>query len=214
MTVFPAEYPGCILSASSICSIIVEESRMSSSKRLLCVLVFLGLSLSCFAQAAPPTGSVTISYSFNRQLRIASNQYAIWIETNTGSFVKTLFATDFTAKKAGWKRRPQSVPTWVAAADVKNTPQKDIDAVSGATQRTGTYKVVWDLRDSSGKTVPAGAYKYIVEANIAWEKRVVWTGTIAIGSGPQQTTAVPSYSTADAASAGKSVTDVSAVYAP
>lgn len=186
---------------------------MSDSRRLLCVLLFLGLSLSCFAQAAP-TGSVTISYSFNRQLRIASNQYAIWIETDKGVFVKTLLVTDFTGKKAGWKRRPQSVPTWVATADVKNTPQKDIDAVSGATQRTGTYKVVWDLRDSSGKTVPAGTYTYVVESNIAWEKRVTWTGTIAVGSGPQQSTATPAYSTTDAEKAGKSVTAVSAAYAP
>jgi len=81
------------------------------------------------AQAAGAKGTVTISYTMTRLFKIASNQLAVWIEDETGRYVRTLYATDFMARRRGWQRREQVCPVWVKAADIKSSPQEDIDAV-------------------------------------------------------------------------------------
>jgi len=172
------------------------------------------IALNCYAQSPVPTGSVMISYTLSRLTRIASNQYAIWIEDEKGSFIRTLFATKFVAKKAGWKIRPQTVPTWIKAASVANLPQKEVDAISSATPRSGSYKIDWDLRDSKGRLVAPGKYRYLVDGNISWEKKVLWSGTIAIGNLPQLSQATPIYSPNESQLSGMLISAVSATYTP
>ena len=172
------------------------------------------VALTCHAQSSVPTGSVSISYTLSRLTRIASNQFAIWIEDEKGSFVRTLFATNFVAKKAGWKIRPQTVPTWIKAAGVGNLPQKVVDAISGATPRSGSYTIAWDLRDSKGQLVAPGTYRYLIEGNISWEKRVLWSGTVAIGNQAQLSQATPIYSPNESQLSGMLISAVSARYTP
>lgn len=187
---------------------------MTRLQRLVFLAIFLFLPFLCFAQSAAPTGSVTIFYTFSRLFRIASNQYAIWIEDEQGSFVRTLTATSFVSKRAGWKIRKQAVPVWVKAAGIPGLPQKDVDAVSSPTPRSGAYKVVWDLKDSKGKAVAAGTYRYLVEGNISWDNEVLWTGTILIGGAARSSTAAATYSPADAQRSGVLISGVSAAYTP
>ncbi len=187
---------------------------MRLRRALLVAVVAVILPVISFAQSPAASGSVTISYTFSRQSRIASNQYAIWIENENGSFVRTLFATNFAAKRAGWKARPQTLPTWIQAAGVKDLAKKDVDAISGATPKSGTYTIVWDLRDMAGRLVQPGVYKYLVEGNIFWEKRVLWTGTILIGSKPQSSKAAATYSTEGAEKTGNLLSEVAAAYSP
>jgi len=187
---------------------------MTWSKGAVVLLVSLFLPALCFAQSSAPSGSVTISYTFSRLFRIASNQYAIWIEDEHGSFVRTLTVTGFVSKKAGWKIRKQAVPVWVKAAAVADLPQKDVDAVSSPTPKSGSYKVVWDLKDSKGKTVAPGTYRYVVEGTISWDKEVLWTGAILIGGSARSSSASATYTTADAQRSGVLISEVSAAYVP
>jgi hypothetical protein len=143
---------------------------------------------------------------------MASNQFAIWIEDEEGHFVRTLFVTNFVGKRAGWKTRPQCVPTWVQAAKIMNLPQKEVDAVSGATPQNGTYEILWDLRDSNGKVVPHGTFRYRMEGNIFQENRVSWTGTITIGSEAQSSHAEVAYSPGEAVEMGTLISSVSATF--
>lgn len=186
---------------------------MTWSRRSAVLLVSLFVPLLCFAQS-PATGSVTISYTFSRLFRIASNQYAIWIEDEHGSFVRTLSATSFVSKKAGWKIRKQAVPLWVKAAGIADLPQKDIDAVSSPTPKSGTWTAVWDLKDSKGKTVAPGTYRYLVEGTISWDKEVLWTGTILVGGSARTSAAAATYMPADAQRSGVLISGVSAAYTP
>ena len=178
------------------------------------VCLLLSVSALSFAQTTAASGSVTVSYKLSRLFRIASNQYAIWIETDTGSFVRTLMATNFTAKKGGWKFRPQSIPTWVKAANVANLPQSEVDAVSSPTLKSGSYKAVWDLMDSKGKPVPPGKYRYLIEGNISWDKVVMWSGTIVIGGQPQVSQATATYKPEEAQRSGTLISEVTASYTP
>lgn len=176
-------------------------------------LVFLSATV-VRAQAPGAAGRVTITYTLTRMSRIASNQYAIWIEDEKGEFLRTLFVTDFTGRRAGWKRRPQVIPTWIRAADVKNAPQSDVDAVSGATPGNGTLAVTWDLKDRSGQAVAPGTYRYLIEGNISWENTVLWTGTIRVGGGCESSQASAAYTPEGAETLGSPITGVSAVYEP
>jgi hypothetical protein len=185
---------------------------MLPRRTLLTVCLLLIASALAFAQQTAASGSVTVFYKLSRLFRIASNQYAIWIETDTGSFVRTLIVTDFTAKKGGWKVRPQSIPTWVKAANVASLPQSEVDAVSSPTLRSGSYKAVWDLKDSKGNPVPPGKYRYLIEGNIFWDKVVLWSGTIVVGGQPQVSQATAAYKPEEAQHSGTLISEVTASY--
>lgn len=174
----------------------------------------LGFIPALEVRAAEATGRVTISYTLTRLSRIASNQLAIWIEDADGRYVRTLFVTDFTGRRAGWKRRPQTLPTWLQMAGVKEARQSDIDSISAATPASGGHTAVWDLEDRHGKAVAPGTYRYRIEANISWENTAMWTGTIEVGGGRTTSRAGVVYTPRDAEKLGTLISEVSALYEP
>ena len=133
-------------------------------------------------------GEVKVSFVYLRQTGMASNQFAVWIEDDTGTFIKTLYATRFTAK-GGWQNRPESIPTWVEAAQPDSLSNGQIDSITGATPQAGDLTYLWDCKDSNGNLVPAGEYRYCVEGSVRWKSRVLYTGTITVGGPAQQSTA-------------------------
>jgi len=166
-------------------------------------------------QISVATGKVTVSFTLARISGRASNQYAVWIENEAGRHVRTLFVTDYMARKQGWKVRQQSLSTWVKVADVKNMLQKDIDAVSGATPQPGNLSVVWDLKDATGKAVVEGVYLYRIEGSLLWENTVLWTGKIRVGGARETSQATVSYFPEGANKLERTlISDVSAVYEP
>lgn len=166
------------------------------------------------AQAQTAAGKVTISYTLTRINKIASNQFAVWVEDEAGRYIRTLFATDFMARRQGWKIRQEICPIWIKAADVKNTPQQDIDAVSSPTPQSGILSVVWNLKDAKGMPLSAGVYVYRIEGNLYWENTVVWTGKIRVGGARETSLATVSYSPEGADKQGTLISVVSAVYEP
>ena len=138
--------------------------------------------------AAVISPKVEISFVYQRQTGMGSNQFAIWIEDSSSKYIKTLYATRFTAS-GGWQRRPQSLPGWVKASQPLNIPSGEIDAITGATPSAGSLTYVWDCKDNQGNLVPAGEYKYIVEATLRMNNRVLYSGTIKIGGQAQQSPA-------------------------
>jgi hypothetical protein len=172
---------------------------MSTAKRLVPGLLLLLAGAAGFAQ---PTGTVTIRYRLFHLPRIASNQLAVWIEDEGGAYVRTLFATDFMARRQGWSRRPQCCPEWVKAAGLARLSPGEIDAISGATQRPGSIALTWDCTDAAGGSVPAG------------EKRVLYSGRIRVGPAADASSAGPTYIPEDARGAGVLLADVEARFQP
>jgi len=76
---------------------------------------------------------------------------AIWVETESGSFVKTL--------KLRANARKQYLYTWIASSSQNTT-----DAVTGATLTSHTtHNISWDGTNTSGNLVDDGNYKVIIE---------------------------------------------------
>lgn len=102
------------------------------------------------AENKNPSNSIMISFDFNRGRTAASNQFAVWIEDDAGKLVKTLAATNFTAK-GGYKIRKDSIPTWVAKANPAAMTVGEVEAVSRATPQAGKIAYTWDGTDMTGK---------------------------------------------------------------
>ena len=134
--------------------------------RILSILMILFMSLELSAQ----TKSVEVSFSYSKQQGFSSNQFAVWVEDSKGVFMKTLYATAFTAN-GGWKKRELSLPEWVKKADLAS--KSGVQIVTGATPQSGDLTYVWDL---SG--VKAGEYFICLEATLRSEKKVIYRAKI------------------------------------
>jgi len=179
--------------------------------------LFLGLLLSASvalsAQESPP-GKVIVSYSLEHLDRRASNQLAVWIEDAEGRYVRTLFATDFMARRKGFLLRSQCCPEWVKASGLAEMTEAQIDAISGATQSPGRISLSWDCTDQKGKAVPPGVYLYKAEGNISFETRVLWTGRIKVGKIADSSRAAPQWLPEKPAEGAELLTRVGARFQP
>jgi len=143
----------------------------------------------------------TISFTYYRRSKIltpASGQVAVWIEDEHGNYVKSIYASQFTAN-GGFAKRPDALRTWVAKSNWGNASQSEVDAVSGATPSSGITTVIWDGLDKEGYPVEAGNYVVMVEGTIYREKQVLYRGELEIGGEPFSATLEPQYNPLDVA---------------
>jgi hypothetical protein len=145
---------------------------MKINKRIFCLAAFAAAAWTLYAQNA-----VEVSFVFTRQSGAASNQYAVWVEDAAGAVVKTLYATQYTAR-GGWKVRAQSIPLWVKKSGVASMSKASLDAITAATPRAGTVVYTWDGTDTSGKKAPRGEYRVVIEGSLRWGGRVVYTAVV------------------------------------
>ena len=147
-------------------------------------LFFLvSLTVLVLTGAAAQQAAAELSFSFTRQNGSASNQFAVWIEDSQGNYVKTLYATRYTAN-GGWQRRASSIPVWVKKSGLADMTGAQIDALTGVTPRTGNLTYTWDGTNSRGAAVPAGNYVIYLEATLRWENQVLYRAPIRLGQGP------------------------------
>ena len=151
-------------------------------KHLVFLSLLLALVLSSVAAQQATAPAAEVSLTFTRQSGSASNQFAIWVEDAQGRYIRTLYATRWTAN-GGWSRRPTSIPVWVSRSGLSEKTRAQIDAASGATPRTGTITHSWDGRDNSGNLVPPGNYVIYVEGTLRWENQVLYRAPLTIGQG-------------------------------
>lgn len=147
-------------------------------KKSAIVFIMFILTTQAFAQTAPHEETVVeISFTFTRQSGIASNQFAVWVEDEKGIYIKTLYVTGFTAKK-GWKTRPDSLPEWTKASGIASIERNVVDAISGATPRTGPRKYIWDYTGENNRRVAGGNYVVRIEGSTRWKNRIEYTARL------------------------------------
>jgi hypothetical protein len=146
------------------------------------LLLFAMLIVLILTGAAAQQAAAEITFSYTRLSGSASNQFAVWIENAQGQYIKTLYATRYTAN-GGWRQRPSSIPMWVKQSGLSDMTKTQIDALTGATPRTGTLTYTWDGTDNRGVAVPAGNYVIILEGTLRWENQVYYRAPIRLGQG-------------------------------
>jgi len=149
-------------------------------------LVFFALLTVLFlADAAAQQAAAELTFTFTRQSGAASNQFAVWIEDTGGRLIKTLYATRYTAN-GGWRQRATSIPIWVRQSGLSGMNNTQIDALTGATPRTGKLTYTWDGTDSRNAAVPNGDYFLILEGTLRWGNQVLYRAPIRLGRGPAE----------------------------
>ncbi|MEV0826196.1 DUF2271 domain-containing protein [Nonomuraea rubra] len=164
-------------------------------------------------RAARTLGLVRVDYRLTRLPQHASNQLAVWIEDEDGGYVRTLFATSYTAN-GGYVRRPMSLPLWREKSSWATATEAEVQSASRPAQESGPHSLYWDGTDRNGRPVPAGTYVYRVEGNLLWENRVLFTGAITLGEAADSSVARAEYLPEAARAAGELVADVRAAFLP
>jgi hypothetical protein len=155
----------------------------------LALFTLIGLtaagSLCAQSDSGSGSGALEISFTYTRQGGFGSNQFAVWITDAEGNYLKTLYATRFTAS-GGYARRPQSIPDWVKQSGLAGLGKEAVDAFTGATPRTGALSYRWDGTDQAGAVLPPGEYQVFLEASLRNENRVLYRAAVQLGaaSGP------------------------------
>jgi hypothetical protein len=155
---------------------------------LLGMMAFAGV----FAESASGSGAVEIFFTYTRQGGFGSNQFALWITDAQGRYIKTLYATRFTAS-GGYAKRPQSIPDWVKLSGLAGMGKAQADALSGATPKTGLLRYRWDGTDQAGAVVPPGEYRVFLEASLRNENRVLYSAPVRLGSASGPVEIQPQY---------------------
>jgi hypothetical protein len=149
---------------------------------ILSITVFACTGTQQNAQQNTAQAVAELSFSYTRLSGSASNQFAVWVEDSQRRHIKTLYATKYTAT-GGWKRRETSIPIWVKKSDLSNLTNAQIDAITGATPRTGVLTYTWDGTDSSSAVVSPGNYILFLEGTLRWENQVLYRAPIRFGQG-------------------------------
>ncbi|GHT84037.1 hypothetical protein FACS1894137_06580 [Spirochaetia bacterium] len=143
--------------------------------------VFCAIALADASAQSQPLAA-ELSFSYTRQNGSGSNQFAAWIEDARGNYVKTLYATRFTAS-GGWERRPQSILQWVKQSGLAKLSKPQIDAFTGPTPKPGKLTYRWDGTNQTGAVAPAGEYRLFLEATLRNENRVVYSAEVPLSGG-------------------------------
>jgi hypothetical protein len=131
------------------------------------------------------SGEVIITFDYEKQSGSASNQFAVWVEDMNEQFIKTIYATRYTAS-GGYKDRPDSIALWVEKSSLASMKKSEEDAITGATPKEGTLTYTWDLTDKDGGAVSPGKYKFFVDGTLRWKNYVLYSGVIEIGDKPSE----------------------------
>lgn len=129
---------------------------------------------------AAELAELEITFNFARQSGWASNQFAVWIEDADGTYIKTLYATRWTAV-GGFRTRPMSIPTWVEQSNLPQKQPAEVDLITSPTPQSGILTYIWDLTDSHGNAITEGEYKFFIESSFRWGNRAIFSGTVNIG---------------------------------
>lgn len=117
-----------------------------------------------------------LSFRLNKmKLFVPSNQLVVWLEKSDGSFVKTLFISEYLAY--GGFNIPTICPDWSTKANWQESVPEDFDAITGATPQNG----IVDLElQCLKKEVPEGNYNVMVEVHLAEDFNELYQGNLVV----------------------------------
>jgi hypothetical protein len=162
------------------------------------------------ARAEPAAGTLEISFLFNKAEGVVpSYQIAVWLETQTGEYVKTLFVSDYLS--GGGFGLGDVCPDWVKQANWEKAEESEFDAVTRPTPPIGARTLKFDCRQRS---IAPGTYRFCVQAHIVEKYNILYRGTIVVGEQGSEAAGEAFYSPAKHPQAADILSDVRAHYVP
>jgi len=158
----------------------------------------------------PTGGTLEITFHFNKAEEVVpSYQIAIWLESEEGEFVKTLFVSQYLAGSG--ILHEGICPDWVKQAHWEKVDESEFDAVAGATPPIGANTLKFDCQS---KGILPGTYRFCVQAHINENYNILYRGKIAVGHDASEGRAEAFYSPKKHPLAAEILCDVRATYVP
>jgi hypothetical protein len=153
--------------------------------KILLIVVF------CLFSGFTNVGSKKLEVTFQlNQMEnfVPSNQLVIWLEKPDGSFVKTLFISEYLAY--GGYNLPEICSDWTTKANWEAVTSEEFDAVTSATPPIGNVKMKLKC---PATLVPDGKYNLFIEVHLADEYNELYSGEIIVSKKKYQTSLKVSY---------------------
>jgi len=161
-------------------------------------------------QAQPASGTLEVSFLFNKAEGIVpSYQIAVWLETGTGEYVKTLFVSEYLS--GGGFGHGDVCPDWVKQANWEKAEESEFDAVTRPTPPIGARTLKFDCRK---RGIAPGTYRFCVQAHIVEKYNILYRGTIVVGEQASEAVGEAFYSPEKHPQAADILSDVRARYVP
>jgi len=154
--------------------------------------------------------TLEISYEIGEAALLQpSYQTAIWLEDEKNRYVKSFFVSQYLSYcGSGYTT---ICPDWIGVANWDSVSEAELDAVTGATPRPGTQRLVVDCRE---RGIPPGSYQYCVQTHITEGNNILYRGKIDIGKTESRNVAEVTYSPGVPAGARGVLGKVEALYRP
>jgi len=185
-------------------------------------LLYFGLSEIASGNAATPfslgiplpegaaSGMIEISFLYNKAEGVVpSYQIAIWLESEKGEYVKTLFVSEYLS--GGGFDHGDVCPDWAKQAHWEKAEESEFDAATRPTPPIGARTLKFECEKWG---IAPGAYRYCVQAHIVEKYNILYRGRITIGQGAAEAVGEVLYSPGKHPLAADILYDVRARYVP
>ena len=147
-------------------------------KAILSVLIFfivgLGESMSRGFYAKGRVLNISFMVSMTGDYE-RSDQFAIWLEKPDGTFVKTLFLSDYLSY--GGYNDPLICSDWSSNTNWTEASEEEFDAVTGPTPQIGEVNLELSIpRDQ----VPDGEYNIFIEVHLTDKFNELYSGLVQV----------------------------------
>lgn len=146
--------------------------------RILSVFIAFTFALGLFAPGCNQTREWILNVSFQlNELEDypRSDQLVIWLEKPDGTFVKTLFVSEYLSY--GGYNHPEICPDWTTKTNWEEASQEEFDAVTSATPSIGLVNLELTC---SNEEVPKGEYRIFMEVHLMADYNELYSGLVRI----------------------------------
>lgn len=129
-------------------------------------------------QAEPAFGTLEVSFLFSKADGVVpSYQIAVWLETEAGEHVKTLFVSEWLS--AGGFGYGGVCPDWAKQANWEKAAESEFDAATRPTPPIGARTLKFDCQK---RGIAPGTYRLCVQAHIVEKYNILYRGTVTVGN--------------------------------
>lgn len=119
---------------------------------------------------------INVSFQLNESENYPrSDQLVIWLEKPDGTFVKTLFVSEYLSY--GGYNDPDICPDWSSNTLWEEVSEEEFDALTGATPSIGLVEKNLSLSDEQ---LPRGDYVVFVEVHLTADFNELYSGNIRV----------------------------------